>query len=109
MVRSDVVMELAWRHGLTNEAMPYFINLMRQYQGKVDALTNEVSELKAKVERGTGGNGAAASAAGSGANQLMGPAGLGGRLLLGPGGPAPNAFGGQGGPGSMNGSQFGGF
>ncbi|KAJ1851599.1 Clathrin heavy chain, partial [Coemansia sp. RSA 2703] len=116
LVRSDVVMELAWRHGLTSEAMPYFINLMREYQGKVDTLTAEVSELKAKVERGGNGNGTAANVA-AGPNQLMGPAGLGGRLLLGGpaangGGMVPNAFGaagGQSGPGSMNGSQFGGF
>ncbi|KAJ2604110.1 Clathrin heavy chain [Coemansia sp. RSA 1722] len=113
LVRSDVVMELAWRHGLTNEAMPYFINLVREYQNKVDTLTSEVSDLKAKVERNGGGNGAAPAA--NGPNQLMGPAGLGGRLLLGPGAPAPNAGGnlfgnaGQSAPGSMSGSQFGGF
>ncbi|KAJ2229000.1 Clathrin heavy chain, partial [Coemansia sp. RSA 485] len=113
LVRSDVVMELAWRHGLTNEAMPYFINLVREYQNKVDTLTSEVSDLKAKVERSGGSNGAAPAA--NGPNQLMGPAGLGGRLLLGPGAPAPNAGGnlfgnaGQSAPGSMSGSQFGGF
>ncbi|KAJ1802789.1 hypothetical protein LPJ56_007113, partial [Coemansia sp. RSA 2599] len=87
------------------------------YQNKVDTLTTEVSELKAKVERGGNGNGMAPAA--NGPNQLMGPAGLGGRLLLGPGAPAPgaggmppnNAFGngGASAPGSMSGSQFGGF
>ncbi|KAJ1734951.1 Clathrin heavy chain [Coemansia biformis] len=78
LVRSDVVMELAWRHGLANEAMPYFINLMREYQSKVDTLAAEVSDLKVKVER----NSAGAPAANAGPNQLLGPAGLGGRLML---------------------------
>ncbi|KAJ2770339.1 Clathrin heavy chain, partial [Coemansia nantahalensis] len=78
LVRSDVVMELAWRHGLANEAMPYFINLMREYQAKVDGLATEVGELKAKVERGAVGPAAAAV----GPNQLLGPAGLGNRLML---------------------------
>ncbi|KAJ2765563.1 Clathrin heavy chain, partial [Coemansia linderi] len=106
LVRSDVVMEIAWRHGLSNEAMPYFINLMREYQNKVDVLTTEVGELKAKVERGA--NGVAAAPAGP--NQLLGPAGLGGRLLIGQGPTPGNVFtpgSQQGTPGS--GSQFGGY
>ncbi|KAJ1800096.1 Clathrin heavy chain [Coemansia sp. RSA 2399] len=96
LVRSDVVMELAWRHGLTNEAMPYFINLVREYQSKVDTLTTELSDLKTKVERSSGGPGVPAP--NNGQNQLLGPAGLGGRLMIGhSGSPAsvptpPNAF-----------------
>ncbi|KAJ2898596.1 Clathrin heavy chain, partial [Coemansia aciculifera] len=107
LVRSDVVMELAWRHGLSNEAMPYFINLVREYQNKVDVLTTEVGELKAKVERGAGG----IAGAPSGPNQLMGPAGLGGRLMIGQGPTAGNNIfapgSQQGTPGG--GSQFGGY
>ncbi|KAJ2335035.1 Clathrin heavy chain, partial [Coemansia sp. RSA 2681] len=109
LVRSDVVMELAWRHGLSNEAMPYFINLVREYQNKVDVLTTEVGELKAKVERGA--NGPAGAPAGP--NQLLGPAGLGGRLLIGQG-PTAAATGNIFAPGSQQGtpgtgSQFGGY
>ncbi|KAJ1937134.1 Clathrin heavy chain, partial [Linderina macrospora] len=107
LVRSDVVMELAWRHGLTNEAMPYFINLVREYQVKVDNLTAEVGELKLKVAKG-GNSGAGGSS--EGANPLLGPAGLGGRLMIGNGptpGAAPNVFGGAT-PGNNNASQFGG-
>ncbi|KAJ2016693.1 Clathrin heavy chain, partial [Coemansia sp. S610] len=87
-------------------AMPYFINLMREYQNKVDVLTTEVGELKAKIERGA--NGVAAAPAGP--NQLLGPAGLGGRLLIGQGPTPGNVFtpgSQQGTPGS--GSQFGGY
>ncbi|KAJ2576567.1 Clathrin heavy chain [Coemansia sp. RSA 1807] len=86
IVRSDVVMELAWRHGLANEAMPYFINLVREYQVKVDHLVEEVGELKVKVEKNAGPANAVA-----GPNQLMGPAGINGRLLLGHAGSANNA------------------
>ncbi|KAJ2614259.1 Clathrin heavy chain [Coemansia sp. RSA 1365] len=111
LLRSDVVMELAWRHGLANEAMPYFINLVREYQTKVDVLATEVSELKAKVERGSGGAPQANGVA-NGPNQLLGPAGLGGRLMIGHAGNASMAasgapmqmFGSPGQPNNMPGN-----
>lgn len=31
----DVVLELAWRHNLVDLAMPYFIQVMREYLSKV--------------------------------------------------------------------------
>ncbi|XP_060051255.1 clathrin heavy chain 2 isoform X3 [Erinaceus europaeus] len=34
----DVVLELAWRHNLVDLAMPYFIQVMREYLSKVDRL-----------------------------------------------------------------------
>ncbi|XP_019489711.1 PREDICTED: clathrin heavy chain 2, partial [Hipposideros armiger] len=34
----DVVLELAWRHNLMDLAMPYFIQVMREYLSKVDRL-----------------------------------------------------------------------
>ncbi|KAJ2160687.1 Clathrin heavy chain [Coemansia sp. RSA 552] len=105
LVRSDVVMELAWRHGLANEAMPYFINLMREYQNKVDGLATEVSELRAKVDAKPGVGGPAQPNPGMnpGQNQLMGPAGMGGRLLLGHAGSAPGPASAPNGMSNMNG------
>uniref|UniRef100_A0A2K5E690 Clathrin heavy chain like 1 n=1 Tax=Aotus nancymaae TaxID=37293 RepID=A0A2K5E690_AOTNA len=38
LLRPDVVLELAWRHNLMNLAMPYFIQVMREYLSKVDKL-----------------------------------------------------------------------
>nr|XP_019565714.1 PREDICTED: clathrin heavy chain 2 isoform X2 [Rhinolophus sinicus] len=44
----DVVLELAWRHNLLDLAMPYFIQVMREYLSKVDRL--DASENLRKQE-----------------------------------------------------------
>ncbi|XP_047297474.1 clathrin heavy chain 2 isoform X12 [Homo sapiens] len=38
LLRPDMVLELAWRHNLVDLAMPYFIQVMREYLSKVDKL-----------------------------------------------------------------------
>ncbi|XP_030771005.1 clathrin heavy chain 2 isoform X4 [Rhinopithecus roxellana] len=38
LLRPDMVLELAWRHNLVDLAMPYFIQVMREYLSKVDRL-----------------------------------------------------------------------
>jgi clathrin heavy chain len=38
LLRPDVVFELAWMHGLMDYVVPYMIQFMRDYAGKVDAL-----------------------------------------------------------------------
>lgn len=48
MLRPDVVFELAWRHNLQNYAMPYMIQVIREYVTKVDILDKTVSERLAK-------------------------------------------------------------
>ena len=35
LIKPDVVLELAWRHGMTDFAMPYLINIIREYTQKV--------------------------------------------------------------------------
>ncbi|XP_072538114.1 clathrin heavy chain 2 isoform X2 [Salminus brasiliensis] len=42
LLAPDVVLELAWRHGLIDFAMPYFTQVMREYLTKVDELTGQV-------------------------------------------------------------------
>ncbi|XP_051759546.1 clathrin heavy chain 1 isoform X1 [Ctenopharyngodon idella] len=42
LLAPDVVLELAWRHGLMDSAMPYFIQVMREYLSKVDELARQV-------------------------------------------------------------------
>ena len=37
-MRSDVVLELSWRHGILDFAMPYFVQFIREYVGKVSTL-----------------------------------------------------------------------
>lgn len=38
LLHPDVVLELAWRHNIVDFAMPYFIQVMREYLGKVSDL-----------------------------------------------------------------------
>ncbi|KAI8057181.1 hypothetical protein BDF22DRAFT_669946 [Syncephalis plumigaleata] len=47
-MRPDVVMELAWRNGLTDFAMPFMIQTMREYMTKVDTLEKQNAERQAK-------------------------------------------------------------
>lgn len=35
LLHPDVVLELAWRHNIVDFAMPYFIQVMREYLAKV--------------------------------------------------------------------------
>lgn len=48
LLRPDVVMETAWRHNIMDFAMPYFIQVMREYLSKVDKL--DASESLRKEE-----------------------------------------------------------
>ncbi|KAL7986813.1 hypothetical protein Chor_013096 [Crotalus horridus] len=47
LLHPDVVLELAWRHNIMDFAMPYFIQVMREYLTKVDGLFNKVDKLDA--------------------------------------------------------------
>lgn len=38
LLHPDVILELAWRHKITDYAMPYLIQVMREYTAKVDKL-----------------------------------------------------------------------
>ncbi|KAI4902079.1 hypothetical protein NFI96_027316, partial [Prochilodus magdalenae] len=51
LLAPDVVLELAWRHGLMDFAMPYFTQVMREYLTKVDKL--EEAESKRSNEEAT--------------------------------------------------------
>ncbi|CAJ0967452.1 unnamed protein product [Ranitomeya imitator] len=48
LLRPDVVLETAWRHNIMDFAMPYFIQVMREYLSKVDKL--DASESLRKEE-----------------------------------------------------------
>ncbi|KAI8886497.1 clathrin heavy chain [Backusella circina FSU 941] len=51
LMRPDVVMELAWRNGLNDFAMPYMINTMKEQFSKIAVLDKEMNELKEKVAK----------------------------------------------------------
>jgi len=45
LLRPDVVLEVAWRYGLTSFAMPYMIQTFRDYNDKLVAVTEKLSAL----------------------------------------------------------------
>ncbi|EQL38694.1 clathrin heavy chain [Blastomyces dermatitidis ATCC 26199] len=48
LIRPDVVMEISWRHGLTDFSMPYMINLLSQQVRTVELLKKDNEERKAR-------------------------------------------------------------
>ncbi|KAI9320245.1 hypothetical protein BX666DRAFT_2104787 [Dichotomocladium elegans] len=72
LMRPDVVMELAWRHGLNDFAMPYMINVMREQFSKIHVLSKQVADLTEKMEKQQENNADALSVTGGGVgNPLM--------------------------------------
>merc|ERR1719191_172185 len=51
LVRPDVGLELAWRQGLLDYAMPYLIQVLREYTGRIDALDKKTQKKKEAEEK----------------------------------------------------------
>ncbi|KAG0165695.1 hypothetical protein DFQ28_008457 [Apophysomyces sp. BC1034] len=51
LMRPDIVMELAWRNGLNDFAMPYMINIMKEQFTKIELLDKDVKDLKEKAAK----------------------------------------------------------
>eukprot|EP00118_Oscarella_pearsei_P024527 m.306251 g.306251 ORF g.306251 m.306251 type:complete len:1689 (+) comp41084_c0_seq1:100-5166(+) len=49
LLHPDVILELAWRHNIMDFAMPYIIQVLREYTGKVDRL--HVADKEREEER----------------------------------------------------------
>jgi len=49
LLRPDVILELAWRHDIISFAMPYMIQIMREYITKVDKL-EQSDQLRTETE-----------------------------------------------------------
>ncbi|KAF7244412.1 Clathrin heavy chain 1 [Varanus komodoensis] len=47
LLRPDVVLETAWSHNIMDFAMPYFIQVMKEYLSKVDTIKEKVDKLDA--------------------------------------------------------------
>lgn len=65
LIRPDVVLELSWRHGLNDFAMPYVIQSFRHYNDRLLSLSTKIddmererreAEAKAKKEGNSGGD-----------------------------------------------------
>ncbi|GLI67875.1 hypothetical protein VaNZ11_012164 [Volvox africanus] len=50
LLRPDVVLELSWMNGLTDYSMPYMIQMLKEYVGKVDLLMSERKEQQKEKE-----------------------------------------------------------
>lgn len=48
LIRLDVIMEIAWRHGLTDFTMPFMINFMSQQASTIAELKKDNDERKAR-------------------------------------------------------------
>jgi len=46
LIRPDVVLELSWRFGLTDFAMPYMIQSFRQFSEKISSSSTKLEELE---------------------------------------------------------------
>merc|ERR1712187_747003 len=50
-VRPDVAMELAWRRNMMDYAMPYLIQVLREYTSKIDALGKKTQKKEEEEEK----------------------------------------------------------
>lgn len=50
LLRPDVILELAWRHNIMDYAMPYIIQVLREYLTKVDKLQQADAERASEVQ-----------------------------------------------------------
>ncbi|KAI0285915.1 clathrin heavy chain 1 [Russula aff. rugulosa BPL654] len=91
LLRSDVVEELSWQHGLNDFYMPYKIQHQRTLVEKLAALEKEVRERSKKEQQKEEQEADA---------PIINPGGFGNRLMLTQG----NGFAGQAAPPSMNGT-----
>jgi clathrin heavy chain len=97
LLRPDVVLELAWAHGLERWAMPFFVTMLKEYTSKVDVLMSEREEARDAVEQAHGAHKAAAAAVAA-MMPLALPAAPGSMPGGGAGGaPMPPPYGGGGG------------
>lgn len=51
LIRPDVAMEYAWKHKIQDMAMPFFLQVMREYTSKVDELYKDKKARKARKEK----------------------------------------------------------
>merc|ERR1712187_839032 len=51
LIRPDVGLELAWRKGMLDFAMPFLIQVLREYTGRVDALDKKTQKKEEAEEK----------------------------------------------------------
>lgn len=51
LLKADVVMEIAWRNGFSDAAMPFMIQSLRQYTARIDGLDKKVEKDEIEKEK----------------------------------------------------------
>merc|ERR1711953_304525 len=51
LIRPDVALELAWRNNMLDFAMPYLIQTLREYTGRIDALDKKTQKREEAEEK----------------------------------------------------------
>jgi clathrin heavy chain len=51
LIRPDKALEMAWMNGMTDFAMPYLIQSLRDYASKVDSLVSERDDARAEAKK----------------------------------------------------------
>merc|ERR1711870_128887 len=51
LIRPDVALELAWRNDMLDFAMPYLIQTVREYTGRIDALDKKTQKKEEQEEK----------------------------------------------------------
>jgi len=51
LLKPDFVMELCWKHGVTDYAMPYYIQVMKNMNSRIERLENQIEEIKTKSHK----------------------------------------------------------
>merc|ERR1719502_1245015 len=49
-IQPDVALELAWRHNVHDFAMPYIIQVLKDYVDKIDDVSSQLQSAKAQAE-----------------------------------------------------------
>merc|ERR1711870_30151 len=51
LIRPDVALELAWRNNMLDFAMPYLVQTLREYTGRIDALDKKTQKKEEAEEK----------------------------------------------------------
>merc|ERR1719148_324176 len=51
LIRPDIALELAWRRGMTDFAMPYLVQVLREYTSRIDALDKKTQRKEEEEEK----------------------------------------------------------
>merc|ERR1712019_140873 len=51
LIRPDIALELAWRNNMLDFAMPYLIQTVREYIGRIDALDKKTLKKEEQEEK----------------------------------------------------------